>query len=93
MLISRLPLNSTKRARLFELIIKINYKDANKESSTVNDLIDEYLEIWAKPRKRSWKEDERFLDKNVKPYWGKPFKILHCFYMDVFNFKNNFITN
>ncbi len=46
-------------------------KKGNKESSTVNDLIDEYLEIWAKPRKRSWKEDERFLDKNVKPYWGK----------------------
>lgn len=46
-------------------------KKANKESSTINDLIDEYLEIWAKPRKRSWKEDERFLYKNVKPYWGK----------------------
>ncbi|HAT7072030.1 TPA: tyrosine-type recombinase/integrase [Legionella pneumophila] len=46
-------------------------KKENKESYTVNGLIDEYLEIWAKPRKRSWKEDERFLDKNVKPYWGK----------------------
>ncbi|HAT1797959.1 TPA: tyrosine-type recombinase/integrase [Legionella pneumophila] len=46
-------------------------KQINKESSTVNSLIDEYLENWAKPRKRSWKEDERFLEKNVKPYWGK----------------------
>jgi len=46
-------------------------KNTSKESSTVNALIDEYLEIWAKPRKRSWKEDQRFLDKNVKPYWGK----------------------
>lgn len=46
-------------------------KKENKESSTINDLIDEYLEIWAKPRKRSWKEDERFLYKNVKPHWGK----------------------
>ncbi|RUQ81528.1 tyrosine-type recombinase/integrase [Legionella septentrionalis] len=46
-------------------------KQANKEASTINGLITEYIEIWAKPRKRSWKEDERFLNKNVKPCWGK----------------------
>ncbi len=46
-------------------------KKENKESSTINGLIEEYLENWAKPTKRSWKEDERFLDKNVKPCWGK----------------------
>lgn len=46
-------------------------KKASQESSTINGLIEEYLEIWAKPRKRSWKEDERFLNKDVRPSWGK----------------------
>lgn len=46
-------------------------KIATRDSSTVNGLIEEYLEVWAKPRKRSWKEDERFLNKDVKPFWGK----------------------
>jgi integrase len=40
-------------------------------SSTVDDLINEYIEKWAKPRKRSWQEDERCLNKDVKPTWGK----------------------
>jgi len=46
---------------------------ANKENRiapTVNILIDEYLEKWAKPRKRSWKEDERILKKDVASYLG-----------------------
>lgn len=42
-----------------------------KMSGTVNDLITEYLEKWAKPRKRSWKEDERILNKDIAPIWGK----------------------
>lgn len=46
-------------------------KNTLKDSSTVNGLIEEYLEIWAKPRKRSWREDERFLYKDIKPHWGK----------------------
>ncbi len=40
-------------------------------SQTVNQLINEYLEKWAKPRKRSWKEDERILIKDVIHTWGK----------------------
>lgn len=40
-------------------------------SVTVNDLIAEYIEKWAKPRKRSWQADERSLNKDVKPFWGK----------------------
>ena len=46
---------------------------ANKENRlapTVNNLITEYLEKWAKPRKRSWKEDERILRKDVALYLG-----------------------
>ena len=38
---------------------------------TVNVLANEYIEIWAKPRKRSWKEDLRILNKDVLPVWGK----------------------
>jgi len=39
-------------------------------SGTVLDLINEYLEKWAKPRKRSWKEDERILFKDIAPVFG-----------------------
>jgi integrase len=46
-------------------------KIAVRDSSTVEGLIEEYLEKWARPNKRSWKADERCLYKDVKPYWGK----------------------
>ena len=36
----------------------------------VAELAEEYLEKWAKARKRSWKEDERILRKDVLPEWG-----------------------
>jgi integrase len=42
-----------------------------RESSSVEGLIEEYMEKWAKPRKRSWQADERLLNKDVKPIWGK----------------------
>ena len=43
---------------------------AERRAETVEDLIDEYLEKWARPRKRSADEDERCLMKDVLPYWG-----------------------
>jgi integrase len=46
--------------------------EANREARqalTVSQLADEYIEKWAKPRKRSWKEDKRILDKDVLPAW------------------------
>jgi integrase len=46
-------------------------KDKSINASTINGLINEYLEVWSKPRKRSWREDERILNKDVKPKWGK----------------------
>lgn len=49
---------------------KIQAKLADKQAFTVNDLINEYLEKWAKPRKRSWEEDERLLKKDVATSWG-----------------------
>ena len=42
-----------------------------RNSLTVDDLIQEYIEKWAKPRKRSWQADERCLNKDVKPFLGK----------------------
>jgi integrase len=40
------------------------------EAPTVGMLANEYLERWAKPRKRSWQEDKRILEKDVVPRWG-----------------------
>lgn len=45
-------------------------KRANREAPTVNDLADRYIEKWAKPRKRSWKEDERKLKRDICPVIG-----------------------
>jgi len=42
-----------------------------RDASTVNGLIDEYMEKWAIPNKRSCEADERCLNKDVRPYWGK----------------------
>lgn len=43
---------------------------AEEESKlTVGQLADEYIDKWARPRKRSWKEDERILWVDVLPYW------------------------
>lgn len=38
---------------------------------TIQTLVDRYLEEWAKPRKRSWKEDQRILFLDVAPVWGE----------------------
>lgn len=46
-------------------------KEESRRSPTVRKLADEYIEKYAKPRKRSWKEDERILNKDVVPRWGK----------------------
>ncbi|MBF0448792.1 MAG: tyrosine-type recombinase/integrase [Magnetococcales bacterium] len=45
-------------------------EDASRKI-TVEFLVGEYIERWAKPRKRTWKEDERMLLKDVVPRWGK----------------------
>lgn len=42
-----------------------------RTSQTIRNLIDEYMEKWAKPRKRSWKEDLRILEKDIAPLWGR----------------------
>lgn len=46
-------------------------KRKEKVAETVAELAKQYIERWAKLRKRSWKEDERILYKDVLPAWGK----------------------
>lgn len=48
----------------------INERKEERDAPTVAALADEYLEKWAKPRKRSWREDARILQKDVLPAWG-----------------------
>lgn len=50
---------------------QIEAKSAERSASTIRDLANEYIEKWAKPRKRSWQEDERILFKDVVPLWGR----------------------
>ena len=44
-------------------------KNQGRDTSTVKGLIDEYIEIYAKPKKMSWHEDLRILNKDVLPKW------------------------
>ena len=68
-----------KHARAKELLTKgtdpgaqqIEQKQAERQADTVADLAEEYLQKWARPRKRSAAEDERILNKDVLPAWGK----------------------
>lgn len=49
----------------------VNFNREDRAAPTVGALASEYLEKWAKPRKRSWEEDERMLTKDVLPHIGK----------------------
>ncbi len=52
-----------------ELLIQANI--AHRGSPAVSQLVNEYIEKWAKPRKRTWEEDARMLSKDVIPQFGK----------------------
>ena len=43
---------------------------ARARRSTFGEVAREYLERHAKPRKRSWREDQRILERDVLPRWG-----------------------
>jgi integrase len=51
--------------------LHVEKRRAERQAETVQNLADEYLEKWARPRKRSAAEDERILNKDVLPAWGK----------------------
>jgi integrase len=44
-------------------------KRQRRDADTFDDLARDYIEKWAKPRKRSWKEDQRILNANILPHW------------------------
>jgi integrase len=46
-------------------------KHRNREAPTFNKLVDRYIEEYAKPRKRTWKKDQRLLEKNLIPALGR----------------------
>lgn len=48
----------------------VKRNDANRKALTVRQLSEEYIDKYAKPRKRSWKEDERILRHDVLNIWG-----------------------
>ncbi len=51
--------------------LHVEKRRAERNAETVQNLADEYLEKWARPRKRSAHDDERMLNKDVIPVWGK----------------------
>jgi integrase len=46
-------------------------KRAGVEADTVADLASTYIEKYAKPKKRSWKNDQRILDTEILPQWKR----------------------
>jgi integrase len=42
-----------------------------RKAPSLANLAAEYMEKWAKPRKRSWAEDKRILEKDILPVWGQ----------------------
>lgn len=46
-------------------------KKADKGAGTMAAVCHDYLERYSKPRKRSWKEDERIIARDIVPYLGK----------------------
>ena len=49
---------------------KVEAAEAQRRAPTVADLVDEYLKKHAMVNKKSWKEDERCLRKDILPLWG-----------------------
>lgn len=46
-------------------------KKQERKAKTFEELAELYVERWAKPRKRSWREDQRLLTNKVVPKLGK----------------------
>ena len=42
-------------------------KLAERKAETIKDLADAYIELYARPNKRTWAEDRRILNKDVLP--------------------------
>ena len=46
-------------------------RDQERKGETMRDLAATYMERHAKPNKKSWREDERRLQRHMLPKWGK----------------------
>jgi integrase len=44
-------------------------KQISREAPTFGEIAGQYIELYAKPNKRSWKEDQRILDYDLLPKW------------------------
>lgn len=44
-------------------------KIAARQAGTFEELADAYMDRWAKKRKRSWREDQRIIDRYLLPRW------------------------
>ncbi|MCG8016993.1 MAG: tyrosine-type recombinase/integrase [Candidatus Thiodiazotropha sp. 'RUGA'] len=51
--------------------VEVEKRRENRRAPTVKMLVEEYIEKWAKPRKRSWKKDQSTLDRDVVSEWGR----------------------
>ena len=49
----------------------VDERKESRTSITLKSFVDEYIEKWAQTRKRSWREDERMLKKDVTPLLGR----------------------
>ena len=45
-------------------------RDFESSNPTVRQLAEKYLEEYAKPKKKSWREDQRMLHKDLLPFWS-----------------------
>lgn len=48
----------------------VESRQEQRLAPTVDSLATEYIERWAKPNKRSWREDERIIQHDVLPVWS-----------------------
>ncbi|MFI0415138.1 MAG: tyrosine-type recombinase/integrase [Candidatus Thiodiazotropha sp.] len=51
--------------------VEVEKRRQDRRAPTVKLLVDEYIEKWAKPRKRSWEKDQSTLDRDVVTEWGR----------------------
>lgn len=51
--------------------VKVAEHKAEQQAETVKELGKKYIALYAKQKKRTWKEDQRILEKDIYPRWGK----------------------
>ncbi len=50
--------------------VAIETKRELRKAETIKDLVEDYIKLYAKPNKRSWRDDEWMLEREVVPLWG-----------------------